>query len=115
MPDEPHHKFIFSKNKHIQDYIKWARSEHTGDHYSLDELSQLLEETGFRIVTKKHTFGFLGKLAWELDMMTDSCISLKHLIQPFIFISGYWDTFCNNRLGSYGMLIIGEKDAIRKS
>lgn len=115
MPDETNHRFIFSKNKHIQNYIKWTESEHKGDQYSLNELSKLLEETGFRIVMRKHTFGFFGKLAWELDMMTDNCISLKHLIQPFIFISGYLDTFCKNRPGSYGVLVIGKKDASRKS
>ena len=109
MPYEPGHKFLFPRNKHIQGYINWAKIEHIGDQYSLDEISNILEETGFKIITKKHTFGFFGKLAWEFDMMTENCISVKHIIQPFIFISGFLDTICKNRPGSYGILVIGEK------
>lgn len=109
MPYEPDHKFIFSKNRHIQDYINWAKIEHAGDQYSLEELSNLLEETGFKITTKKHTFGFFGKLAWELDMMTEDCISVKHIIQPLIFTLGYLDTISKNGAGSYGICVIGEK------
>lgn len=108
MPDEPDHKFIFS-NKAIQNYINWAKTNHLGDQYNLDEVSNLLEEIGFRIVSRKYTFGFFGKLAWELDMMTENCIFVKHIIQPFIFIFGYLDTICKNGTGSYGVLVIGGK------
>ncbi|MBC8553081.1 MAG: class I SAM-dependent methyltransferase [Candidatus Brocadiales bacterium] len=110
MPFEPGHKFIFSRNRHIKEYINWAKIEHMGDQYSLDELSNLLEEIGFKIITKKYTFGFFGKLAWELDMITENCISVKHIIQPFIFFFGFLDTICKNKPGSYGVLVIGEKN-----
>lgn len=109
MPYEPSHKFIFSRNIYIQDYINWAKIEHVGDQYSLDEMSNLFEETGFKIISKKYTFGFFGKLAWELDIITESRIFIKHIIQPFIFICGFLDTVCINKPGSYGILVIGEK------
>ena len=108
MPYEPGHNFLFPK-KLFGDYIAWAEKEHIGEQYDLETVSEILRKLGFKIEDICYTFGFWGKLAWELDVLTEKNLFLKHLLQPLLFIWGYLDTLWKNGPGSYAIKVIARK------
>lgn len=69
-------------------FDEWARGEHIGPHYSLEEACQLLTDEGFHILRSRHTFGFVGELAWELDRLTDGRVYLKVVLGPLLRAMG---------------------------
>ncbi|GAI04956.1 unnamed protein product, partial [marine sediment metagenome] len=71
------------------------------------ELKKLVKDIGFKIIKSKYTFGFFGKLAWELDRLTDSYRKIKLCLMPLLKIFGRIDTIVKNKNGN--ILIIGEK------
>ncbi|MGB3906208.1 MAG: class I SAM-dependent methyltransferase, partial [Anaerolineae bacterium] len=66
----------------FRDFEQWARNEHIGRQYDLEEACHLLVEEGFDVLRSRHTFGFLGELAWELDRLTDGRPYLNTLLAP---------------------------------
>jgi SAM-dependent methyltransferase len=108
MPCEKIHRFLFPK-RYFEKYIQWASGEHIGDQYTCDELVAIFRSLGLTILQAQYTFGFWGKLAWELDMLTDSRPRLKRLLLPFLFSIGALDPLCGNCSGPYGLLVVGEK------
>lgn len=108
MPCEKIHQFLFPK-RHFDKYIRWASGEHIGDQYTCDELVAVFRSLGLAILQAQYTFGFWGKLAWELDMLTDSRPGLKRLLLPFLFFVGALDPLCGNRSGPYGLVVAGRK------
>ena len=108
MPYEPGHTFLFPRQL-FANYIAWAEKEHVGEQYDLETVSEILRKLGFRIEDACYTFGFWGKLAWELDMLTEETLFLKHLLQPLLFIWGYLDTLWKCGSGSYAIKVIARK------
>ncbi|MCX5721239.1 MAG: class I SAM-dependent methyltransferase [Nitrospirae bacterium] len=108
MPCEKIHRFLFPK-RYFEKYIRWASGEHIGDQYTCDELAAIFRSLGLTILQAQYTFGFWGKLAWELDMLTDRCPRLKRLLLPFLFAVGALDPLCGNRSGPYGLVVAGRK------
>ncbi|MHC4122827.1 MAG: class I SAM-dependent methyltransferase [Planctomycetota bacterium] len=104
-------KTIFPK-KYFKEFNDWAKNEHTGKQYSLDELQNLLLEIGFDIVTAEYAFGFAGKIAWELDRMTDRKIALKIILMPFLKFLGQLSVKTKHRKGN--ILVIGKKNVKTK-
>lgn len=104
---KPHATSIFPE-RFFADFNKWVDNEHIGEHYSLDELGQCLEEIGFTILNKEHTFGFLGKFVWELDRVTDNRFSLKLLLSPFLKTLGFLSTILKIKDG-IGILVLAQK------
>jgi SAM-dependent methyltransferase len=72
----------------FQDFEQWARSEHIGRQYDLEEARRLLMKEGFDILRSRHTFGFLGELTWELDRLADGHLYLRALIAPLLRAMG---------------------------
>lgn len=93
--------------KHFSNFNKWARKKHIGDQYDLGELRDLVKNIGFKIIKSRYTFGFFGKLAWELDRLTDNHRKIKLCLLPLLKIFGRIDTIMKNKNGN--ILIIGEK------
>ena len=108
MPYEPGHNYLFPK-EWFGDYIAWAEKEHIAEQYALETVTEILRKLRFKIEDICYTFGFWGKLAWELDMLTEKRLFLKHLLQPLLFIWGYLDTLWKNGSGSYAIRIIARK------
>jgi len=108
MPQEPGHRFLFPK-RYFHNYISWSKKEHIGEQYDLATMSAILRKIGFLIEDARYTFGFWGKLAWELDLLTDCNKTIKHLLQPFLFTWGYMDTLWKNNPQSYAIRIIARK------
>jgi SAM-dependent methyltransferase len=75
-------------DKLYKEFDDWAEHEHIGEHYELDEIFLLLEEIGYKVINGEYTFGFPGKLAWELDRMTDKRFKRKLLLTPFLKLLG---------------------------
>lgn len=69
--------------------------------------SNMLKELGFKTIEAKHTFGFWGSLAWEIDRMTDNNRWLKLVAVPLLKILGRVDTLVKNSYGN--LLILAEK------
>ncbi len=65
-------------------FDNWAKKEHRGEQYSLAELQARLEANGLHICAAAHTFGFPGKLAWELDRLTDNRRVAKIALMPLL-------------------------------
>jgi SAM-dependent methyltransferase len=59
-------KYIFPR-KFFKEVDEWAKEEHIGEQYPLDEWKKILNELGFKILLARHTFTFWGHLAWELE------------------------------------------------
>ncbi len=57
-------------NKTYPHFEAFAQEEHVGTHYEAAELVKLLENIGFTIENAGTTFGYFGKLAWELEQLT---------------------------------------------
>lgn len=99
MPCETIHRFLFPR-RWFDKYIQWTAGEHIGDQYTCEELMAIFRSLGLTIVRARYTFGFWGKLAWELDMLTDG---LKRLLLPPLFSFVALDPLCRNRSGPYGL------------
>jgi len=108
MPSEKDHRYLFPE-RFFQKYIEWSAREHTGDQYEVSELCSILKDIGFKIILAKYTFGLWGRLAWELDMLTDGAIYLKRILFPMLMLFSYLDTIWRNQIGSYALLVIGKK------
>ena len=108
MPYEPGHCHLLPR-RYFKKYTSWAQKEHIGEQYNLRAISILLTQIGFNVIDARHTFGFWGKLAREFDMLTENHLTLKHLLQPLMFIWGYLDTLWRNGSGSYAIRVIAEK------
>ena len=68
----------------LRTFHAWAEGEHIGEFRTLQQMESALQNRGFEVKESKHTFGFVGILAWELDRMTDGNIVLKTLLMPFL-------------------------------
>jgi SAM-dependent methyltransferase len=108
MPYEPGHRYLLPR-RYNKDYIDWAKGEHVGEQYSLNTISKILSQLGFDIFDSRYTFSFWGKLAWELDMLTEKHPSIQRLLKPLIFVWGYMDTLWKNGPGSYAIRVIAKK------
>lgn len=108
MPNEKDHRFLLP-DKYHQQYVEWSSNEHVGDQYRVEELAVILEALGYGILVAKPTFGFWGKLAWELDMIIEEKKNLKRLLLPFLLLWCYLDTIWKNGENSYALLVIAKK------
>lgn len=106
-------KSIFNK-KYYRNFEKWVTEEHIGEHYTMEELKQFLQELGLRIMTARRTFGFFGMLAWEIDYLLSIHYFLKILkaiFRPLCWGLGRLDTILENKWGNC-FLILAEKRAL---
>ncbi len=91
----------------FEDFQGWASEEHIGEVYTLPEIISIFNSIGFNVVESKWTFGFLGKLAWELDWVTHGKLWIKIPIMPFLKVFGIIDTYIPKSIGH--ILVIGQK------
>jgi SAM-dependent methyltransferase len=74
-----------------KEFDNWADTEHIGERYTLGEIQNVLKSIGFNIIRAHCTFNFWGRLAWELDRITDNMIPLKAFLMPLLKIFAYAD------------------------
>ena len=100
---QPNQKRIFSSLK------KWHHEDHIREGIARKDLENLLKKLGFKIVVSKETFGFFGKLAWEINHLTLSgSFTFAGIAFPFIYLLAMFDPVWKNRNG-LGILVLAQK------
>lgn len=100
-------KSIFPK-RYYEEFAEWVAREHIGEHYSLDEIVYVLNEMGFKVINGEYTFGFPGRLAWELDRITDKWFKIKILLMPFLKLLGRISVLFRYKEGN-ALLVLAQK------
>lgn len=104
-------RYIFNPRwfGHFQEF---EAREHRGPQFDLEGFSALVKENGFTIIQARWTFGFLGRLAWELSQLCQERNRgyRKALLLPFLKLLGSVDARCHHRRGS-GILVFAQKQA----
>lgn len=104
---EKYDRRMFPK-RFYKEFDDWADKEHIGERYSLEEIPNILKFIGFSIIKAHCTFNFWGRLAWELDQITDKMIILKVLLMPLLKIFVYAD-LCFPKSKKAAILVIAMK------
>ena len=100
---QPNQKRIFNS------FTKWHHEDHVREGIARKDLENSLKKLGFKIIASKETFGFFGKLAWEINhIMLSRSFVLAGIIFPFLFILGKLDLLLKNKDG-LGIAILVQK------
>lgn len=88
----------------------WEHEDHVHEGYTPEELVSKLKEIRFKIIKKRETFGFFGKLSWELNhlVLKKGFLPAGLVYPPLYLISGF-DILFNNREG-LGTAILAQKE-----
>lgn len=100
---QPEQKRIFKRMK------KWSHEGHVHEGYTPQELEETLKKLGFKILERQQTFGFFGKLAWELNHMSfKKGFIVSGLLYPLLYpLAGLDLTFANSN--GLGTAILAQK------
>ena len=106
MPDDRKKRRILPE-RFFREFAQWARHEHTGEQYSLPELSRLLRNEGFSILHARCTFAWPGRFAWELDRLTDRRRTMKIVLMPILKLFARLSVHLRPSHG--GVLVLAQK------
>ena len=100
---QPNQKRIFSSLR------TWHHENHTREGIEKNALENRLKKLGFRILVSRETFGFFGKLAWELNhLMLSKHFIFAGITFPFLFILANFDLLFKNKDG-LGIAMLAKK------
>lgn len=88
----------------------WAKEEHIGEMYKIDELKDIMISIGFELIEARETFVFFGGFAWEIDRITDRHIFLKIILMPLLKFFAHLDVKCSGK--GRGILILAIKEEV---
>jgi hypothetical protein len=109
MPFEPGHRYLFPRHWFAA-YEAFKAQSHRGDQYSCDELVRILSDLGLTVTHARTTFGFWGKLAWEITMLVESHRRVLRALLPVLLAAGVLDVVWPRRSRTaYGVLVLGRK------
>lgn len=78
----------------------WRHDDHIHDGIDKYILKKQLQRIGFRVIAMKETFGFFGKLAWELNhIMLTKHLILAAITFPLLYMMSLFDELQNNKKG----------------
>jgi len=100
---------ILSK-KYFIEHKEWGKKEHIGELYSFRELKRVLISVGFKIVSSHETFGFWGRLAWEIDIIFHKNTLLAIFLMPVLKIIACLELLGSNIEKGNGILVLAVKD-----
>lgn len=87
----------------------WKHEDHVREGFEPILLARELREVGFRVISRRNTFGFFGSLAWELNhMILAKSQIFTALCYPFIYGLSLLDSMIHNRRG-LGVAILAQK------
>lgn len=87
----------------------WQHQDHIHEGISKKDLEKALKKLKFKIISSKETFGFFGKLAWELNHLALSkSFMLTGITFPILFILANFDLLFKNK-GGLGIAILAKK------
>ena len=87
---------FFSK-RFFTEFDNWAKEEHIGVMYTLEELKSIMSSIGFEIIKTRRTFGFFGSFAWEIDRIIDRFRIMKIVLMPLLKIFGHLDVIFSRK------------------
>jgi SAM-dependent methyltransferase len=100
---QPNQKRIFRKLR------RWRHEDHMHEGYTPQELNSALEALGFKIISEVETFGFFGKLSWELNhILLRKGFLISGALYPFLFLISQLDLQFKNKNG-LGTAILAQK------
>ncbi len=101
---QPDQKRIFKRLK------AWHHEDHVREGVSNTNLQKILKQIGFTIVNSRETFGFFGKLAWEINHLALSqSMMLGGLVFPLLYPLIILDTMIPNANG-LGVAMLAQKE-----
>jgi 2-polyprenyl-3-methyl-5-hydroxy-6-metoxy-1,4-benzoquinol methylase len=101
---QPNQERIFSLLKN------WHHKDHVREGISKIDLERNLKNLNFKIIVSKKTFGFFGKLAWEINHLTLSrSFIFAGIVFPFIFLLAMLDPVWKNRNGLGIVMLVQKK------
>jgi len=107
------HIYIHTPQMNQQRFFKrfesWEHEDHVREGFNSKKLKSDLTRLGFEVVSLRHTFGFFGSLAWELNhLLLKNSFVLAGIFYPLLPILARLDTCVRNKKG-LGFMIIAEK------
>lgn len=84
------------------------QKEHIGEHYSLEELREILIKMNFQIIQAHYTFGFFGKFSQEIDILLSRNFFFKIFrlsLMPFLKFMGIIEVIVANKTGCNFLII----------
>ncbi len=100
---QPNQKRIFSSLKN------WHHDDHVYEGIKKKDVERELKKLGCRIVSSKETFGFFGKLAWEINhILLAKSFLLTGITFPFLYMLTLIDTASTNKNG-LGIALLAQK------
>lgn len=100
---QPHQKRIFYSLR------QWHHDDHVHEGISKKNLEEILKKIGYTVIVSRETFGFFGKLAWELNhLMLSKNFMLAGLTFPFLYMLAIIDKLQRNKNG-LGVAILAKK------
>jgi SAM-dependent methyltransferase len=89
------------------DFHAW---DHVREGYSLSELSSVLTQAGLEVISHRHTFGFCGALASDLDEYLQHIKPVWMIMTPLILLLARLDVLVPDSRGN-GLLVTARKPA----
>lgn len=88
---------------------KWKHEDHVHEGFKPKEMKEELEKIGFKVIEIRETFGFFGKLAWELNhLFLKKGFIFSGIFFPLLYLLAKIDLIPNNKNG-LGMAIVAKK------
>lgn len=99
-------------------YKKWSKhtsEQQAGCLYSPQELEAILKSIGFEVIYIQNTFGYAGRLAWEIDaiMKGYKLERIKLMLMPALKIMAWLDSMVKNKNGSCVCTLCRKQKGIR--
>ena len=96
--------------KYFKKYDLIFSKKFSGELYSQEELNKIITYLGLNIVKIYRTFGLFGKIAWEINTLTDkeNKIFLKILLSPLLKLLSFLECRFYNNDGN-GISILAKK------
>lgn len=87
----------------------WEHEDHEREGFAPDAFRKDLEDIGFTVTDMRHTFGFPGSLAWELNhLLLKKSMILAGLAYPLLYFLSRVDTAVTNSSGLC-MVVVARK------
>ena len=98
-----------SQKRILPIFKNWHHDDHAHEGISKINLENHLIKLGFKIIISKETFGFFGKLAWELNhLFLSRSFFMVGLTYPLLYLIARIDAWHYNRNG-LGVALLARK------
>ncbi len=97
-----------NQKRHFKRFEKIEHPQHVHVGFTAQELADIIQSKGFRVIDSKFTAGWFGSLAWEIFAITMKSGFLKRLLFPIVLLFAIIDTTFINKEGN-SVIIVAQK------